>query len=178
MTFRGPGLRSVRDVDDCTPGSVQPEGLIQRDDEASNSLNSSCVRPRLIQAASRPIRIPARRLVMPRLHRGGRAPWFSCWHRGAGGPSSGFIGAAASLKSVGDSHRCRRGSRRSLCSSFCWHGLFSLGASWLPTSHAAGTCALKAPRWRTANSVARGTSVSQNYSGNNGSSLFTVFELC
>jgi|HubBroStandDraft_1064217.scaffolds.fasta_scaffold102272_2 hypothetical protein len=95
------------------PGSVQPEGLIQCDYEASNSLNSLCVRPRLIQAASRPIRIPARRLVMPRLHRGGRAPWFSCWHRRAGGPSSGFIGAAASLKSVGDSHRCRRGGRGS-----------------------------------------------------------------
>jgi hypothetical protein len=50
---------------------------------------------------------------MPRLHRGGRAPWFSCWARGASGPSSGFIGAAASLKSVGDSHRCRRGGRGS-----------------------------------------------------------------
>jgi len=29
-----------------------------------------------------------------------------------------------SLKSVGDSHRCRRGGRGS---SFCWHGLFFLG---------------------------------------------------
>jgi hypothetical protein len=66
---------------------------------------------------------------MPRLYRDGRALWFSCWHGRARGPSSSsFIGAAASLKSVGASHRCRRDDpASSLCNSFCWHWLFSLG---------------------------------------------------
>jgi len=52
-------------------------------------------------------------------------------HPSAGGPiSSSFIGAAASLKGLGASHRSRRGDLgSSLCSSFCWHGLFLFGES-------------------------------------------------
>jgi hypothetical protein len=74
-----------------------------------------------------------------------RALGISRWRRSAAGPcSSSFIGAAASLKSVGTGHRYRCGGLdRSICSSFCWHGLFLLGQwSWLPTSQTTALAAV------------------------------------